>query len=71
MNIKEGRIVLKFDNYNRLVDCESIQNISESFFGLDCKVMFVRNAMDLDTLVLNNTISKYDSDIIKGKFYRR
>lgn len=68
MNIKEGRIVLKFDNYNRLVDWESIQNISEAYFGLDCKVMFVRNAMDLDTLVLNNTISKYDSDIIKGKF---
>ena len=64
MLIEKAKIVLKFDNYNRLVDWELVQNISESYFGLDYKLMFVRNTRDLDTLVANNTISRFDADNI-------
>lgn len=64
MLIEKAKIVLKFDNYNRLVDWELVQNISESYFGLDYKLMFVRNTRDLDTLVANNTIRRFDADNI-------
>ena len=64
MLIEKAKIVLKFDNYNRLVDWELVQSISESYFGLGYKLMFVRNARDLDTLVANNTISRFDANNI-------